>query len=154
MSADPVLDWATVGCSASLDDANTTLPASADFMNKRCAKTFCHGSKFVASLDLRPDSGFAKRTKDVISKHESIPCLDDVTRDCVPSSCPPPGSVTLIDSSDPASSWMLATANQDPRVGGTYGCGDNMPPTSGLATTNDRECLAAIVNAVAALPVK
>ena len=147
----PVLDWNTAVCDVSFDKTATTQPASADFMAATCAKSFCHGPNFVAGLDLRTDNGFAGRIKDVQAMHGGIPCLDDITKNCVPAICPPIGMAKLVDSADPASSWMIAKATQSPMVGGLEGCGDNMPPSSGLTTDLQKQCLMNIVNAVAAL---
>jgi len=147
----PVLDWATAVCDPSLDNTATAVPASADFMTKTCAKSFCHGPNFVAGLDLRTDDGFAKRIKDVQAMHGSIPCTDDVTKNCIPASCPPAGMAKLVDSQNPSMSWMIAKATQSSMVGGTDGCGDNMPPSTGLTVDLQKQCLINVVNAVAAL---
>ena len=102
-----MLDFAAISCAASLDKPGTPESAAADFLNTSCAKSFCHGRNFVVGRDLRPDSGFATRTLDVPSKREGIPCEDDITTECIPASCPAPGTAKLIDSVDPMSSWLL-----------------------------------------------
>jgi hypothetical protein len=147
----PVLDWNTVICDPSFDRSATMQPAAADFMFDTCARSFCHGNNFVAGLDMRTDDGFASRVKDVPAKFNSIPCPDDITMNCVPASCPPAGMAKIVDSQDPTMSWMIAKSSQSPMVGGMYGCGDNMPPSSGLTMDLQKQCLMNIVNAVAAL---
>jgi hypothetical protein len=146
-----VLNWTTVTCDASFDMTSTTLPASADFMTKTCARQFCHGQGFVAGLDLRTDDGFAKRVKDVQATHGDISCADDPTKICVPASCPPKDTVKLVDSQDPTMSWIMTKAIGGPGVGGADGCGDPMPSPSGLTTDLQKQCLMNIVTAVAAL---
>jgi hypothetical protein len=146
-----VLDWTTVTCDPTFDVTSNTQPAAADFISTTCAKAFCHGKSFVAGLDLRIDDGFAMRIKDIKATHGSIACKDDVTQVCVPASCPPTGMVKLVDSQDPTMSWMIAKATGGPMVGGADGCGDPMPPTSGLTTDLQKQCLTNVVNAVAAL---
>jgi len=120
-------------------------------MVKSCAKSFCHGANFVAGLDLRTDAAFAMRLLDTPATFSGIPCQDDVTKECVPATCPT--GALLVDSANPDASWMLTKlgTNHDPSVGGTDGCGDLMPPSSGV-TNADYPCYLAIINAIAALP--
>jgi len=137
------LDFTKIECSATLSGA-TGVPA-ADFLNTTCAKNFCHGKNFVVGLDLRPDSGFATRTLDVNAMHGGIPCPDDITEECVPASCPAPGTAKIINSADPTTSWILTKVHN-----GQSDCGGQMPDTAGLNADKDA-CIIAIVNATAAL---
>lgn len=131
----PVLDFATVDCGTT--DA-------AKLFADTCAKSFCHGKNFVADLDLRTDAGLAARLLDVPAKFESIPCVDDVTQNCIPDTCPT--GALLVDSANPDRSWMLSKLGV-----ATSACGDLMPPSNG-PTTADYPCFVAIINAIAALP--
>jgi len=140
----PMSDFTTIDCSETFTRPNSMDSHAAAFLTTTCAKSFCHGPNFVVGLDLRPDQGFAQRLLDVPAKHGGIPCPDDVTMECIPESCPAPGTVKLIDSQDPMASWILATAH------GTNGCGDLMPDQMGL-TPDEDACLTAIVMATAAL---
>jgi len=139
----PVLDFTTVACAASLDKASTPEPASADFLNVRCGT--CHGKTLqIAGLDLRPDAGFAQRTRNVPATFGDILCDGSVTETCIPDTCPP--SANLIDSINPAASWILLKSL------GTQGvCGESMPQAKPALVGDDAACMTNIVNAVAAL---
>jgi hypothetical protein len=141
----PAVDFSTIDCSDTFTRPRTMDSPAAAFLNTACAKSFCHGPNFVVGLDLRPDTGFAQRTLDVPAKHGGIPCPDDITVECIPESCPAPGTVKLIDSEDPMASWILTTAHNT-----TRGCGERMPDTQGL-TADEDACLVEIVKATAAL---
>jgi hypothetical protein len=140
----PVLDFSTVACAESLNNANTADPASADFLSARC--TSCHGKTLrISELDLRPDAGFAQRTKNVDAIFGGILCEGSITEECIPDSCP--SGAHLIDSVNPASSWMLLKS-----LDMQGDCGESMPQGKPSLTGADAECLTNIVNAVAALP--
>lgn len=137
--AGPVLDFSTVNC-------GSTDPA--ELLTTTCSKSFCHGRQFV-TLDLRTDPGLASRLLDQPATFGDIPCPDDVTQTCIPDTCP--GNALLVDSANPDASWMLTKVQPDPLVGGIDGCGDLMPPSSGVSTA-DYACYRAIIAAIAALP--
>lgn len=139
----PVLDFTTVMCAASLDKATTPEPASADFLNARCGS--CHGKSLkLAGLDLRPDAGFAQRTRNVGATFGDILCDGSITEECIPETCPP--GANLIDSVNPASSWILMKSLD------TQGdCGESMPQAKPALVGDDAACMTNIVNAVAAL---
>jgi hypothetical protein len=134
--AGPVLDFSTVNC-------GTTDPE--ELFTTTCAKSFCHGKSAVAGLDLRTDPGLASRLLDQPARFGDISCPDDDSQTCVPETCPT--GALLVDSANPEASFMLAKVSAVP----TNGCGDPMPPTSGVSTA-DYPCYLAIINAIAALP--
>lgn len=136
----PVLDFSTVNC-------GNTDPE--ELFTNTCAKTFCHGTNFVAGLDLRSDAGLAARLLDVPATFGGIGCYDSATELCVPDSCP--SGVLLVDSANPDQSWMLTKLTDNPILGGTDGCGEPMPIVSGVRTA-DYPCFRAIIESIAALP--
>jgi len=142
----PVLDFATVNCAASLlKPTSSSGIAAVDFLNVTCAKSFCHGPNFVVGVDLRPDSGFAARTLDIDAMHQGIPCEDDPTLECIPATCPAPGTAKLISSADATASWILKKVHNEHME-----CGGPMPDTKGLNADQDA-CLTEIVTKTSAL---
>lgn len=128
----PILDFSTVQCT------NTT-PETV--LKNKCATSFCHGTSYVADLDLRPDSGFAARVKDVPATFGDI-LRSGSTEEYIPDSCPTGASI--VDSDAAASSWMLL------KLGMQGDCGVAMPSGKTLSA-DELACLTQIVNAVAAL---
>jgi hypothetical protein len=129
-----ILDFSTVDC-------GTVNPE--ELFTRTCAKSFCHGANFVAGLDLRTDPGLATRLLDMPATFSDVPCVDDVTKNCVPDTCPT--GALLVDSANPEASWMLTKLSA-----ATNACGDLMPPSSGVKTA-DYPCFVAIINVIAAL---
>ncbi|HWP08744.1 MAG TPA: hypothetical protein VNN72_23540 [Polyangiaceae bacterium] len=129
-----ILDFSTVNCGATDPE---------QLFTNTCAKSFCHGRNFVAGLDLRTDPGLAMRLLDVPATFSDVPCADDVTRNCIPDTCPT--GALLVDSANPEASWMLSKLTVATRA-----CGDLMPPSDG-AKTADYPCFRAIIEAIAGL---
>ena len=122
-------------------DFTKILPASCDIIG-------CHKGTFAeAKLELTPDMGFVGRLKDVPATHGDIPCPDDATKICMPSTCP--AGVKLVDSANPQNSWLIAKLE-----GNVDMCGTIMPqPGSGYSLdAAGKTCLESLVNAIAALP--
>jgi hypothetical protein len=115
-------------------------------LNAGCAKIGCHKGTFAsAGLDLSPNTGFVGRVKDVAATHAGIACPNDITKECVPTTCPT--GVKLVDSSNAMNSWIIAKLE-----GKQNGCGDAMPNTGTTISAADKTCLEALVTAIAALP--
>lgn len=118
----------------------------ASTLTNGCGKIGCHRLPFPAGgLDLTPNSGLVGRVKDVVATHADIPCPDDSTKQCVPSTCPT--GVKLVDSSNAMNSWINAKLE-----GKQNGCGDAMPTNGTTISAADKTCLEALVTAIAALP--
>jgi hypothetical protein len=111
-----------------------------------CAKTGCHkplGGSVIAGLNLVPDDDLVSRLKDVRATFGDLYCG---TMPCatIPTACPT--GALLVDSKDPAQSFLLRKLN-DP-----LGCGDKMPPPGYQYTDDERACLELMVQAIAELP--
>jgi hypothetical protein len=140
-----VLDLSTVVCPGGLNAATV--------ITSDCGKTGCHkGTLAAANLDLAvsPMNVIAKNTKDVPAKYLAIQCSapTEPYMECVPATCPPPGSALLVDSKNPSESWLLKKVHDT-----TNGCGEVMPLEAAYtADQSDRlACIEAIVQAIAAL---
>ncbi len=122
-----------------------------------CNGAGCHSAIYPqAGLNLVADANLVSRLKDVPSTHASISCTgpSDTTCTCSseflcttpPSTCPPAAQGLLVDSQNPANSWMLKKIDlSDPM------CGVQMPETP-YKSPADKACLEAMVQAIAMLP--
>jgi hypothetical protein len=95
-------------------------------LKTNCARAGCHNARTaVAGLDLTPTpaAGLVARLKDQPASHAQIDCGNgDPYFECVPASCPAPGSALLVDSANPDDSWILR------KLTGTHNdCGSQMP---------------------------
>jgi hypothetical protein len=138
-----VLDPATVVCPGGLNAATV--------ITGDCAKGGCHkGALAAAGLDLSfSPNNIAKNTKDVIATHEAIQCSapTEPYMECIPMTCPGPGTALLVNSANPDDSWVLKKIH-----GTANGCGDTMPDDSYATASPDKlACVDAVFRAIAAL---
>jgi len=136
-----VLDFATVTCPGGLD--------AASLITTDCAKGGCHkGTLAAGDLDLSV-ANIANNTKNVAAAHAGIQCSlpTEPYMECVPATCPAPGSALLVNSAAPDESWMLK------KIHGMHNdCGDTMPDETYATATPDKvACVEAVVRAIAAL---
>lgn len=140
MQTNWVLDLNTVVCPNSLS-ATTVLGD--------CAKTGCHkGSLKSAGLDLTPAT-IANNTKDKPATHSEIQCSapGDPYMECIPTTCPAPGTALLVNSQNPDDSWMMKKIH-----GQANGCGITMPDDNYATSSPDRlACIEGVIRAIAAL---
>jgi hypothetical protein len=132
-----VLDKSTIDC-GTLDPEQV--------LARDCAKGGCHTGTFAAAGITLTFAKIAPQTKDVPAAHGGIGCPDDPLQECVPSTCPT--DALLVNSTAPASSWLLAKVH-----GMENGCGDPMPSPNGYTTAQaaNLACIDAIVEAIAKL---
>jgi hypothetical protein len=140
-----ILDLSTVDCGSL---------SAATVLSMDCASVGCHRTTTavpaIAKLDLTPNDGLAARVKDVPAQHLNIQCSATGApyMECIPTTCPAPGAVLLVNSNTPDASWMMSKVRNM-----TPGCGTPMPATDGYTTANaaNEGCIEAIIHAIAAL---
>jgi hypothetical protein len=123
-------------------------------LNQNCARSACHNNRsVVAGLDLTPDAGLVTRLKDVPAGYGEIDCSNGgAFMECVPTTCPPAGSAKLVDSANPAQSWVLRKstgAHNECGLPMPVAPGDN-PPGGGPFDDARKACLDQLVRAIAA----
>lgn len=137
----------TAGSAALLDVGCDYVTA----VNRSCSRTACHNPRSrISGLDLTPTDAAAliARLKDQPARHREIDCGNGGNFvECVPASCPSPGSALLVDSANPDASWILRKLN------GTHdGCGFQMPMAPGDEgfDAERKACVEELVRAIAA----
>jgi hypothetical protein len=145
-SCEQTIDTSSLGCDATV------------MLRTHCARGGCHNSATrSAQLDLTPDSLLIARVLDVPAPFSGISKL--AFGPCLPAKCPPRGSVMLIDSTSPESSWMLRKMEafdfDTPNGVPDMGCGTAMPyPPGGMGYTLERAaCLTSFFLAIAQIGV-
>jgi hypothetical protein len=121
---------ATAGTGAGMPPAGCETACLTQLFENTCNS--CHTSSApLGGLDLQ-SAGFTARLKDQAAKHQSV---DN------PAQCP--SGDKLIDSANPAASWLLK------KVSGQQGaCGTSMPPGNVPVTQAELACVTAYVTCV------
>jgi hypothetical protein len=142
------------GGSAATGNSGPFLEVGCDYitvLKTNCARAGCHNSRsMVSGLDLTPTpaAGLITRLKDQSPTHSEINCGNgDLFVECVPATCPAPGTALLVDSANPDASWILK------KLTGTHDeCGSQMPmpPGNDGFDASRMACIEQLVRAIAA----
>lgn len=145
---------ATAGTGGSAPSGGGLLAVGCDYvtvLNQSCSRSACHNDRSaVSGLDLTPTplEGLVGRLKDIPAGHREIDCSPGGPFvECVPATCPAPGSALLVDSANPDDSWILK------KLTGTHDdCGLPMPVAPGDQhfDASGMACIEKLVRAIAA----